>query len=353
MKLLNYLFYLSCLSIVLSCGEDTSEDTAPVFDSPGFVTTWQTTVANDIIIIPTDPNLTYDYRIEWGDGETDTNVTGDASHNYAEAGNYTVAITGDFPAIYFGSDVAGVEASRTKIKSVEQWGNISWKSMFYAFLGCENLAVKAKDSPDLSETTSLRGIFRGATSFNQDISQWDVKNITEMTDLFFEASSFNQDISAWDVSNVTNMNSMFLRASNFNQDIGNWDVSNVVTMNSMFWLASAFNQDISQWDVSNLTDFFGLFFSATSFNQDISSWDVGNALDMANMFNQASSFNQDISGWKVGKVTEMFLMFYSATSFNQNISRWDVSNVTNCTSFSDLSVLAEVNEPNFTNCNPE
>ena len=39
----------------------------------------------------------------------------------------------------------------------------------------------------------------------------------------FYKSSFNQDISAWDVSNVENMGGMFSESS-FNQDIGSWAV---------------------------------------------------------------------------------------------------------------------------------
>ena len=47
--------------------------------------------------------------------------------------------------------------------------------------------------------------FQGASSFNGDISSWDVSNVTNDED----ASSFNGDISSWDVSNVTDMNRMF------------------------------------------------------------------------------------------------------------------------------------------------
>ena len=45
----------------------------------------------------------------------------------------------------------------------------------------------------------------------------------------FNDSSFNGDISSWDVSNVTNMGQMF-SGSQFNGDISNWDVSNVATL---------------------------------------------------------------------------------------------------------------------------
>jgi len=44
-------------------------------------------------------------------------------------------------------------------------------------------------------------MFRGATSFNQDISSWEF-NVTDMGSMFEDASSFNQDLSSWNLSSL-------------------------------------------------------------------------------------------------------------------------------------------------------
>lgn len=292
-----------------------------------FVTTWKTDnpgiSANNQITIPTAGGG-YNYTVDWGDGAALTVETGDATHTYAVPGTYTVSITGDFPGIAFANI-----GDKEKILSIEQWGDISWEFMNYAFFGCVNLVGNFVDAPDLSKISSTSYMFADALVFNTSLNNWDVSNITDMTGMFRDAESFNGAISDWDVSNVVDMTLLFASAVNFNQDIRNWQTGNVKNMRDMFYEATVFNQDISNWDVSNVTDMFAMFNVTEAFNQDIGNWDVSSVTDMRSMFSIATSFNQDISAWDVSNVTNMSNMFSGAKSFNQNINSWNISKVIN------------------------
>ena len=114
----------------------------------------------------------------------------------------------------------------------------------------------------VSSVTCMSYMFSGASSFNQDVSEWDVSNVTLMSYMFSGTSSFNQDVSEWGVSNVACMSHMFSGASSFNQDVSGWDVSKVANMSHMFYGASSFNQDVSGWDVSSNTNVFHMFVGA-------------------------------------------------------------------------------------------
>ena len=269
-----------------------------LFAQDAFITTWKTTKPAESITIPTGDG-TFDYRVDWGDGTKTKGHTTNATHRYALPGTYTVSISGDFPHMQFGNEYEGTD--NLQIQSVEQWGTQQWRSMSSMFNYCTFLVINATDVPNLSNVTDMSYMFYFASSFNQDISGWDVSNVTDMRSMFYDADSFNQDISGWDVSNVTNMQSMFDYADSFNQDISDWDVSKVTNMNSMFWRATAFNQDISGWDVSNVTDMRYMFYSATAFNQNLGAWTPAKANDLQYMFDysglSAANYDTLLIGW--------------------------------------------------------
>lgn len=340
------------LPIVLNTGDfvlaTSSELTTPLtsefsvpFEIVGFapfITTWQTTTANETITIPTT-GTGYNFTIDWGDTNVETVTDADApfSHTYAMAGTYTVSITGDFPRIFFNNT-----GDRLKILSILQWGNIAWTSMQDAFYGCANLTYQASDAPDLSMVSNLNNMFRECINFdgNATIENWDVSTITTMRQTFFGALAFNQPLNNWDVSNVTDMFGLFGSHLNtvtatFNQPLSNWNVSNVTDMSFMFLNNARFNQDISAWQVGsvrNMDFMFALFRTmpdASQFNSPLNTWDVSQVISMEGMFFEAENFDQPLGNWVTTSLSNMNRMFWGARNFNQPIDTWNVSGVSN------------------------
>ena len=275
-----------------------------------FITVWEVNESDLNITIPVNPEYLgeYNYTVDWGDGSVDKEVNDSITHTYATEGNYTVRITGDFPAIYFNGGL--FDNYSTKIIKITRWGDIEWKDFNHSFAGCIILDVNATDTPDLTDVKNMNSMFLATCALKGN-------------------SSFNN----WNVSNVTNMSCMFNNASSFNQSLNDWDVSNVTDMSGMFYFAVSFNQSLNNWNVSNVTNMSYMFVGASNFNQPLNDWNVSNVTDMSDMFSGATSFNQPLNDWNVSNVTDMRYMFYNAKSFDQNISMWDVSNVTDYDEF--------------------
>ena len=225
----------------------------------------------------------------------------------------------------------------------------------------------------------MSGMFKGATSFNGDISTWDVSRVGNMKDMFRDAGSFTQHLcgAGWVQSNALKTG-MFAGSSGsisrevctsnrptsrqvcrkktrrrtLEQDpenvpvympldeqlkikaaeyleryprgdcsdcpegaIGEWNISGVTDMSDLFNGAYMFNGDISEWDVSRVTNMNRMFMGATSFNRDLSKWDVSRVTDMTNMFTGAKAFKGDVSTWNVTNVGLMTDMFAGAQAF--------------------------------------
>ena len=205
-------------------------------------------------------------------------------------------------------------------------------------------------------------MFQGATSFNGDISEWEVSSVVTMKNMFRNSRSFTQNLcgarwvhskaiktgmfagSSGSISNkVCAINHPVSRElctrthsapevviQNFkitsNSDLKR-EVGDYLARNAKGDCSDCPQGAIGDWDVSRVTDMTELFFGAKTFNGDISKWDVSRVTNMNRMFMGASSFHGDLSRWDVSRVTDMTSMFTDATAFKGDISRWDVSNV--------------------------
>ncbi|MFV0346229.1 MAG: BspA family leucine-rich repeat surface protein [Bacteroidales bacterium] len=194
---------------------------------------------------------------------------------------------------------------------------------------------------DVSSVEDMREMFSQAPNFNQYIGKWNTSKVTNMFAMFNDARSFNNgDVRGgsskpmeWDVSSVTTMGRMFYiekeKYSSFNQDISSWDVSSVTRTDNMLDGADVFNNGGQPLDwgskTSKLTDMSSMFRSS-AFNQDVSSWDVSNVRKMYSTF-RYGVFDQDLSAWKIKSLTDAQNMFagtkLSTANYDSLLISWN------------------------------
>ncbi|MBR9853909.1 MAG: BspA family leucine-rich repeat surface protein [Algicola sp.] len=291
-----------------------------------FVSVWRVN-ANESITLPLVDNGNYNFKVFWGDGQESIVATYDlesATHTYTQAGDYTVTVWG----VIEGFNFYKTDQSAGNILDITNWGQVKLGNDEAYFRNCSNLQISAADSPDLTGTTTLKAMFRGATSFNSDINHWDVSGVENMQDLFFQATNYNQPLDQWNVGNVTTFETMF-RQSAFDQDISGWDVSKASTLKNMF-RDSPFDKPIGNWDISNVTSLQSTFRGNNAFSQDLSGWGdkLGSVVTMRELFRD-SDYNGDLSAWDVSKVVSMWDMFKDSGFNNPSITGWNVSGLDN------------------------
>ena len=254
-------------------------------------------------------------------------------------------------------------------------------------------------------------LFYNNPHFNQPLGNWQINTGSEynlsLRGMFQGASSFNQDISssivtvgsktyrAWDTSRVSMTMFMFSSARTFNKPVGNWNMTNNKFARGMFENADAFNQDISAsiqtvgsdtynaWYTPNNRSMQGMFNSANNFSKPIQNWEIGNVTNFSDAFTttglssqsfatQSVSLNGGVNykSWDIGSKfltsttgSNMNDMFNSSNDFEgTGLDTWNVSKVntfgddfarlTNITTANYDSILtnwsASLNSGNFT-----
>ena len=198
----------------------------------------------------------------------------------------------------------------------------SWNTSSVVDISCMFSNAKDQnqvyDNWDVSKVTNMAYAFFRMDEQSGDplITNWNISNATNLTGMFSYSPLINPDLSGWDTSNVSTIgfNGMFRDATSFNSDVSNFVFTKPNTyLGSMFRGATAFNQDISMWDMTNVTETPFMFENTSAFNQDISSWNFGAEWRTANnMFLNATAFNQDISNWCAASIGSI------PTSFDTN-----------------------------------
>lgn len=310
-------------------GQATSDFSAQQANTNAFISVWKTdnlgVSENNQIRLPLEPKGEYDFFIDWGDNTSSHISRYDQeaiTHSYENPGTYTITIQGTLKGWRFNN--AG---DKEKILEITQWGNISLGNNNAYFHGAKNLIITAQDTPNLSETTSLKQAFENAQSLTiTAANNWDTSTITNMHSTFKNAQSFNNDISKWDVSSVSTMTSLFEEARNFNQPINDWDVSSTTDMTRMFYGATSFNQPLHDWDTQSLITTAAMFAYAENFNQDLNNWNTQSLTSTNHMFAHATNYNHGFENWNISSITSMNEMLkntqISTHHYDQTLQEW-------------------------------
>lgn len=140
----------------------------------------------------TQPNINYLVDIDWNDdGLFDTlGVSNSITHDYITSGLYTIRLKGQFPKLQLGNYKTNV-SDRSKLISVDQWGNQTWSDVSLMFINCDSMLTTPLDTPDFSQIWALGSMFAGAKKFNGTVNHWDVSTVTTTNVMFYGAESFN------------------------------------------------------------------------------------------------------------------------------------------------------------------
>lgn len=236
-------------------------------DNPGTSTNTQFT-------LPLDGSSTYNFDIDWGDGNSETIVTNTPfTHEYGVTGTFNIKIGGvnnTFPALRFADG-----GDKEKLLFISNWGSIAWLSMQDAFFGCENLLVTASDIPDVSAVTDFSAMYDFCDSLTSvTLVGWDMSSATTIIRMFRSCISLTSlDMTGCDLSNITSFK-RFIQNSSLLTSIIGWNTITVPTaltdMDDFADGATLYNENVTNLDWSSVTTaadcFNGSSFDTTNYD---------------------------------------------------------------------------------------
>lgn len=278
----------------------------------------------------------FDYDVDWGDGSTDTNVTGSLVHTYAVAGEYDVKISGVFPNIYFFN-----RFDRWKVLEVKNWGNIQWETMLNAFQGCGNMEITATDEGDFTQVNNFKSAFQNCSSITSitGSSNWINSNCTDVFLAFYGCSNMTSiETTNWDTVNLSSFTGFFQDCTSLTSlDGTNWDLSNVTGFSNAFSNTTSLTTITGNgnWRFSTTTNvdfsaFFNNCFALDGLNT--TNWNMERVVSLSQAFRDCTALTYlDMSNWDLSSCGSLFLWLYNTPllAAANGIGDLDVSSVTN------------------------
>ena len=161
----------------------------------------------------------------------------------------------------FGVDFVGSEGNGGGI----QFDRVYYTAVDLAWLKnvlntYSDLSTLVTTRVQITNESSAKGLFLRTEI--KGMENWDVSNWTSMNGLFDSNKPIKSDLSYWDVSNVEDFR-LGMQLENINPNINNWDVSKATNMSGFFSTSSGDKyiegMDLSGWDVSKVTNCGGFF----------------------------------------------------------------------------------------------
>ena len=200
-----------------------------------FVAKWDTTQpgsANDTVVLPLVADGTYDFYIDWGDGNRDT-ISGhdqsEVTHQYSDTGIYTVQLVAN--------DMVGWQFNGSgdddKLVEIMDWGPLRFVSDdTNLFKGCSNLTLSTTSDPPFNADAA--GMFQDCSSLTGtggNIMYWDMSSVTGMNFMLAGCTSLDPDLSNWNVSSIENaegfMSGAGLSTMNYDRILSGWSSQSV------------------------------------------------------------------------------------------------------------------------------
>ena len=119
---------------------------------------------------------------------------------------------------------------------ISNWNTTSVTTMRYAFYG--NTVFNQNLIWNVAKVKWMNYAFNGATAFNGGngatafIGAWATSSLKYSYNMFQGATSFNRDLSGWNVDKVVDCGNMFKNATTFDQNLG-WTLDSGANMNNV------------------------------------------------------------------------------------------------------------------------
>ena len=208
--------------------------TGQVFSSQ-FIAKWDTTQpgsANDTVVLPLVADGSYNFYIDWGDGNRDT-ITGhnqpEVTHQYSDTGIYTIRVVSNNMVGWQFND----SGDDDKLTEIMEWGPLRFVSDdTNLFKGCSNLTLSTTSDPPFNADAA--GMFQDCSSLTGtggNILNWDMSAVTGMNFMLAGCTSLDPDLSNWDVSSIENaegfMSGAGLSTMNYDRILSGWSSQGV------------------------------------------------------------------------------------------------------------------------------